>query len=152
MSKLPIRELIDADFKTAFKERNELKLSVVRMLKAALMNAEIAKGGKGSFDDAQILDIIKKEAKKRHDSIAAYEQGGRLDLAEKEKQELAILKIYLPEMMPEEEVRVLVQKAIDDLKAAGAADFGKVMKEAVSRAQGKAEGTAISKMVKEILK
>ena len=109
---MTLRENLDADFKAALKEKNELKLSVVRMVKAALMNAEISSGGKGTFDDAKILDIIRKEAKKRNDSITAYELGGRTDLAEKEKQELAILQNYLPKAMAEEEVKALVQKQL----------------------------------------
>ena len=158
---MTLRENLDADFKAALKEKNDLKLSVVRMVKAALMNAEIssggspeaklAGGGKGSFDDAQILDIIRKEAKKRNDSIAAYSLGGRTDLAEKEKQELAILQNYLPQAMAEEEVKALIQKTIADLGASSAADFGKVMKEAVARAEGRADGKIISRIVKELL-
>ena len=148
---MTLRENLDADFKAALKEKNELKLSVVRMVKAALMNAEISSGGKGSFDDAQILDIIRKEAKKRNDSIAAYSLGGRTDLAEKEKQELAILQNYLPQAMAEEEVKALIQKTIADLGASSAADFGKVMKEAVARAEGRADGKIISRIVKELL-
>jgi len=148
---MTLRENLDSDFKAALKEKNELKLSVVRMVKAALMNAEISSGGKGSFDDAQILDIIRKEAKKRNDSIAAYSLGGRTDLAEKEKQELAILQNYLPQAMAEEEVKALIQKTIADLGASSAADFGKVMKEAVARAEGRADGKIISRIVKELL-
>ena len=148
---MTLRENLDSDFKAALKEKNELKLSVVRMVKAALMNAEISSGGKGSFDDAQILDIIRKEAKKRNDSIAAYSLGGRTDLAEKEKQELAILQNYLPQAMAEEEVKALIQKTIADLGAGSAADFGKVMKEAVARAEGRADGKIISRIVKELL-
>lgn len=148
---MTLREQLDADFKAALKEKNELKLSVVRMVKAALMNAEISSGGKGTFDDAKILDIVRKEAKKRNDSIAAYEQGGRVDLAEKEKRELEILKNYLPQMMPEDELKALIQKAMSDLGASSAADFGKVMKEAVARAQGRADGKTISQIVKNLL-
>ncbi|MEK7130641.1 MAG: GatB/YqeY domain-containing protein [Patescibacteria group bacterium] len=148
---MTLRENLDADFKAALKEKNELKLSVVRMVKAALMNAEISSGGKGTFDDAKILDIIRKEAKKRNDSITAYELGGRTDLAEKEKQELAILQNYLPKAMAEEEVKALVQKTINDLGASSTADFGKVMKEAVARAGGRADGKIISGIVKNLL-
>lgn len=148
---MSFREQLEADFKAALKEKNELKLSVVRMVKAALMNAEISSGGKGTFDDAKILDIIRKEAKKRNDSITAYEQGGRTDLAEKEKQELEILQNYLPQMMSEEEVKALVQKVIADLGTSGTTDFGKVMKEAVARAEGRADGKIISQIVKNLL-
>ncbi len=148
---MTLRENLDADFKAALKEKNELKLSVVRMIKAALMNAEISSGGKGTFDDAKIFDIIRKEAKKRNDSIAAYEQGGRNDLAEKEKKELAILQNYLPQAMAEDEIKALVQKTIADLGAGSAADFGKVMKEAVARAEGRADGKIISRIVKDLL-
>jgi len=148
---MTLRENLDADFKAALKEKNDLKLSVVRMVKAALMNAEISSGGKGTFDDAKIFDIIRKEAKKRNDSIAAYSLGGRSDLAEKEKQELAILQNYLPQAMAEEEVKALVQKTIADLGAGSAADFGKVMKEAVVRAEGRADGKIISRIVKDLL-
>ena len=69
---MSLRENLEAEFKTALKAKNELKLSVVRMVKSAIMNAEISSGGKGSFDDAQIIEIIRKEAKKRNDSITAY--------------------------------------------------------------------------------
>ena len=158
---MSLRENLEAEFKTALKAKNELKLSVVRMVKAALMNAEIssggspeaklAGGGKGSFDDAQIIEIIRKEAKKRNDSIAAYSLGGRNDLAEKEKQELAILQNYLPQAMAEDEVKTLVQKTISDLGASSAADFGKAMKEAVARAKGRADGKIISQIVKNLL-
>jgi len=148
---MTLRENLDADFKAALKEKNELKLSVVRMVKAALMNAEISSGGKGSFDDAKIFDIIRKEAKKRNDSIAAYLLGGRTDLAEKEKQELAILQNYLPQAMAEEEVKALIQKTIADLGASSNANFGKVMKEAVARAEGRADGKIISRIVKDLL-
>lgn len=148
---MSIREQLEADFKAALKEKNELKLSVVRMVKAALMNSEISSGGKGTFDDAKILDIIRKEAKKRNDSITAYEQGGRTDLAEKEKQELEILQNYLPQAMAEEEVKTLVQKTISDLGAGSPADFGKVMKEVVARAEGRADGKIISQIVKNLL-
>lgn len=148
---MSLREQLDADFKTAFKGKNELKLSVIRMLKAALMNAEISAGGKGSFNDAQILEIVRKEAKKRNDSITAYELGGRNDLAEKEKQELEILQNYLPQAMAEEEVKALIQKTIGDLGASNTADFGKVMKEVVARAQGRADGKIISQIVKNLL-
>lgn len=151
MPTISLREQLEADFKSALKDKNELKLSVVRMLKAAIMNAEIALGGKGSFGDEQIVGVIRKEAKKRIDSIAAYKLGGRLDLAEKEKEELSILQNYLPQMMPEEEVRGLVQKVIADLSASGPSDFGKVMKEAIARAQGRAEGKMISEVVKKML-
>ena len=148
---MSLRENLEAEFKTALKAKNELKLSVVRMVKSAIMNAEISSGGKGSFDDAQIIEIIRKEAKKRNDSIAAYSLGGRNDLAEKEKQELAILQNYLPQAMAEEEVKALVQKTISDLGASSAADFGKVMKEAVARAKGRADGKIISQIVKNLL-
>src|SRR3989304_3556005 len=148
---MTLRENLDSDFKAALKEKNELKLSVVRMVKAALMNAAIPSGGKGSFDDAKIFDIIRKEAKKRNDSIAAYLLGGRTDLAEKEKQELAILQNYLPQAMAEEEVKALIQKTIADLGASSNANFGKVMKEAVARAEGRADGKIISRIVKELL-
>ena len=97
---MTLRENLDADFKAALKEKNELKLSVVRMVKAALMNAEISSGGKGTFDDAKILDIIRKEAKKRNDSITAYELGGRTDLAEKENRNWRFCKIIFPKPWP----------------------------------------------------
>ena len=148
---MSLRENLEAEFKTALKAKNELKLSVVRMVKSAIMNAEISSCGKGSFDDAQIIEIIRKEAKKRNDSIAAYSLGGRNDLAEKEKQELAILQNYLPQAMAEDEVKTLVQKTISDLGASSAVDFGKVMKEAVARAKGRADGKIISQIVKNLL-
>lgn len=150
-SSISLRDRVDADLKNAMREKVELRVSVLRMLKAAIMNAEIAKDGKGSFDDASVEGIIRKEVKKRLDAIAAYEKAGRTESAAQEKEELGILRSYLPQMLAEEEVSVLVENVKSELKATTALDFGRVMKEVIVRAKGRADGSMVSQMVKKAL-
>ncbi|HLC99485.1 MAG TPA: GatB/YqeY domain-containing protein [Patescibacteria group bacterium] len=157
-SSISLRDRVEADLKNAMREKAELRVSVLRMLKAAIMNAEIAtrllarqEDGKGSFDDASIEGIIRKEVKKRLDAIAAYEKAGRALSAAQEKEELGILNSYLPQMLTEEEVLALVEKVKIELNAASAKDYGRVMKEVIVRAKGRADGSTVSLMVKKAL-
>ena len=147
---MSIKEKIEKDFIEARKEKNETMVSVLGMLKAAILNSEIAARPK-EFGEDDILKVIGSEVRKHKDSIGEYTKGGREDLALKERQEMEILMKYLPAQMTEEELKKIVEEKIQELGAKGAGDFGKVMGAVVKTVAGRAGGDTISKIVKEIL-
>lgn len=150
---MSLKNQLLSDIKTAMKAKEADRLRVLRSLKAKLMEKEIAerKGGEASLSDEQAIEVLMKAAKQRRESIEQFEKGGREDLAESEKQELAIIEEYLPKMMSEDEVRSAVRKKIDELGASGMGDMGKVMGALMQDLKGKAEGSMISSVVKEEL-
>ncbi len=146
----PLEELIEKDFLTALKsKRDEILVSVLRLLKTAVKNAEINKKEKLTVEEIQ--KVIASEVKKRKDSIESYQKGQREDLAAKEQQELEILEKYLPQQLNEEELRVLVQKVIAEGGSVTTKDFGKIIGQVMARAGGRAEGGMVSRLVKEKL-
>lgn len=147
---MTLKEQIEKDFTEARKAKNELVVSILSMLRAAVLNAEIA-GGRKEFKDDDVVKVINSEVKKHKDSIADYEKGGRVDLVSKEKAEMDILAKYLPAELPEEELKKIVEEKIGELGAVGPGDFGKVMGAVMKAAGGRAGGDAVSKMVKEFL-
>jgi uncharacterized protein YqeY len=143
---------IDADIKSAMIAREAEKLSVLRMLKSAMKYASIEKGGADSIPtDVDVLAVVRKEAKKREDSIASYEQAGRTDLAAKEKSELEILKAFLPAPLSPERLEALVREAIQETGATGKAQMGQVMKAAQAKAAGQVDGKTLSQVVQKLL-
>ena len=139
---------IDNDLKEAMKAKQPERLNVIRMLKSALKLASIEKGGADArLDDASALAIVRKELKKRQDSIEQFTKGNRPDLAEKERVEVSILEVYLPKQLTEEEVAQLVREAIAEAGATSKAQTGAVMKLAVAKAAGRADGRALSAAV-----
>ena len=137
--------------KEAMKTKSELKLSVLRMLKSAIKNKQIEFKTQDDLKETQVIQVIKSEAKKRQDSIASYTDGGRQELADKEKQELEILSEYLPEQMSDEAVSAVVKKVVADLGEVGPADFGRVMGAAMKELKGQADGNMVSAAVKKVL-
>lgn len=143
---------IDADLKKAMMAREAEKLSVLRMLKSAVKYAAIEKGGADAVpSDADVLAVVRKEAKKREDSIASFSQAGRTDLADKEKQELEFLRTFLPAQMSPEKVEALVKEAIQETGATGKAQMGVVMKAAQAKAAGQVDGKTLSQVVQRLL-
>ena len=145
-----LKEKIDEDIKSAMKTREELRLSALRMLKAAIGNAEIAK--KKTLVDEDIISLLQTAVKQRKDSAEQFGAGNRPELAEKEKAEIKILEAYLPAQLGEQEVRELVAKAVADTGAAGAKDIGKVMGKLMPLVKGRADGGLVNRLVREILK
>ena len=145
-----LREKIKNDFKEAFKAKEISRLSVLKMLNATIANAEIAKN-RQELSEEELIGVISSEAKKRKDAIEQYEKAGRESLASQEKEELEILKNYLPEQLPEEKIRELVQKIIKEIGADSPADFGKVMGKIAPQLKGRADGAIIAEIVKEEL-
>lgn len=155
-------EQINQELKQAMKAKDAATLSVLRMLIAAARNKEIslrspsADGGKAAFvpssgrgelSDEQIIEVVASEIKKRKDSVAAYAQGGRQELADKESAEIKILEKYLPAQLGDEEL----EKIIKEIVAGGASDFGKVMGQVMAKVKGKADGGKASALVKKLL-
>ena len=139
---------IDQDLKEAMKAKQAERLGVIRMLKSALKNLAIEKGGINFvLDDATALSVVRKEMKKRQDSIEGFEKGNRPDLAAKEKSEAEILAAYLPQPFTPEEIAALVKDAIAEVGATSKAQMGAVMKVANERAAGRADGKTLSAAV-----
>ncbi|QTA38222.1 GatB/YqeY domain-containing protein [Thermosipho ferrireducens] len=143
-----LKEKIMSDLKDAMKKRDEIKVRVLRLLNTAIKNFEVEKMKEAGDED--ISQLVLKEIKKRQESIQAYKKAGRDDLAMEEENELKILQEYAPKMMTEEEIRNFVKQVIEKLQATQK-DFGKVMKETMKALKGKAEGSVVSKIVKELL-
>lgn len=139
---------ITEDMKTAMREKNTLALNTIRMLKSAIKNAAIEKGGASAeLNDAETVAVIRKEVKKRQDSIEQFEKANRQDLADKEKDELVVLQGYLPQPLSAGEIAKLIDEAIAETGAASKKDMGQVMKLVQERAAGRADGKALSQAV-----
>lgn len=149
---MKFQEQIDHDLKEAMKAREAERLAVLRMLKSALKNAAIEKGGADAvLDDAEALAVVRKQVKQRHDSVEGFEKGGRPELAAKEKVEIEILNAYLPKQLSGEELTALVQAAIVETGATSKAQMGAVMKAAQAKAAGRTDGKALSQEVQKQL-
>ncbi len=159
-----LKEKISKDLKDALKSGDSIKTGTLRMILASFNNKEIEKRGKGPYkaepsgfrqesvlSEEEEIDVLSKEAKKRKESLEAYQKGGREDLAQKEKQELEIIKKYLPEQLSQEEIEKLIDSAIQKTGASSIKDLGKIMAEVSKEAKGKADMKAISEIIKKKL-
>ncbi len=132
------------------RSRDALRRSVLRLLLSAVHNEEIAK--QAELDDEGITGVLGKQAQQRRESIEAYTQGERQDLADKEKAELDIIMAYLPEQMSREDIAAVVKKAITATCAAGPQDMGRVMSRVMPEVRGKAQGREVNAIASELLK
>ena len=144
-----LKQKLSDDLKQAIRGRDKLRSSVIRLIMAAIKNAEIAK--QASLDEADILGIFTKEARQRKESIEAFRQGDRQDLVAQEEAELAILKDYLPRQISRDEIIAYARKVIDQVGAQGPRDKGKVMTQLIPQLKGKADGREINAVVTELL-
>jgi uncharacterized protein YqeY len=140
---------INSELIAAAKNNEPLVRDTLRLIKTAVKNSEINKGHE--LSDEEIVDVIAKEVKQRQESVTAFTTGNRPELAEKELQEIAILKKYLPEQLSEEAVAAFVAEAVVETGATSPADMGKVMAALMPKVKGKADGSLVSKLVKERL-
>ena len=143
---MALKETLDAELKAAMREKDAPKLSVIRMLKSAIKYREIEV--MKPLDDAGVLAVVASEIKRRRDSVEQYRAGNRADLADKEEAEIAVLQAYLPAQLGEDELRAKVDEAIAKTGAKGPKDMGAVMKALLPEVQGRAEGSAVSELVK----
>ncbi len=161
-----LKERIQQDLKDALKKKQELLVSVLRLVITVFYNKEIEKKTKlreenglseeeitkqGQLTDEEITNIISSEIKKRKDAISIFEKGQRQDLAEKEKKEIEILQKYLPEQLSDEQIKKLAKETIEKVGAKEIKDMGKVMAELIPQIKGKVEGSKVSQIVKELL-
>jgi uncharacterized protein YqeY len=146
---MALKERIEADLKAAMKDKDAERLSVVRMLKSAVKYREIEV--MKPLDDAGVQGVIASEIKRRRDSVEQYRAGKREDLASKEEREIAVLQGYLPQQLSAEELEQKVVASIGAVGAKGPKDMGAVMKALLPEVQGRAEGKAVSDLVKRKL-
>jgi len=148
---MTLKEQIQKDLIESLKNRNEAKVSLLRMLSSSIHNKEIAKGKDYILKDEETLEVISSEVKQRKEAAFQFEKGERKDLADKEKKEAAMLLEYLPKQMEEKEIREIAEEAIKNTKAESLKDMGKVMAQIMPKVKGKADNSLVSKIVKEIL-
>jgi len=147
---MSLEDQIQQDYVQAMKARDAVRSSTVNFLRAQLKNVKIDKRVE-KLEDADVIQTIKKQIKQREDSIAQFTAGGRPELAAKEAAEAAILKAYLPQEMPPEQLKPIVTETIRELKAASVKDMGAVIKAVGVKTQGRADNRTISELVKQAL-
>jgi uncharacterized protein YqeY len=146
---MSLKDKISDDMKAAMRAKQADRLSTIRMLLAAVKQKEVDE--RITLDDAQVIGIVDKLIKQRHDSVAAFRQAGRDDLVAKESAEIAVLQAYLPQRLSADEIAAEVARIVADTGAAGPGDMGKVMGAAKTRLAGKADMAQVSAAVKAAL-
>ncbi|MFA6254991.1 MAG: GatB/YqeY domain-containing protein [Patescibacteria group bacterium] len=141
---------LETDFNQAFKARDELAVLVLRQIKTAITNAEIAKN-REPLTEEEIIKLLRSEIKKRKEAAVLYQQGGRAELATKEENEINIVNKYLPPELSEEELNKKIDEVIAKIGAGGVQDFGKVIGVVMKELAGQADGSKVSQLVKEAL-
>ncbi len=150
-----MKDRINQDLRLAIKARDNLRRDVLRMLKARILESEVAlrkkKGRNYELSSEEVQQVVVGYSKQRKQSIESYQQAGRQDLVEKEMAEMRILEDYLPELLSREEIEALVTKVIRETQATGPSDLGRVMKTVMGRLQGPTDGKLVNQMVREKL-
>jgi len=146
---LVLKQKLTDDLKQAMRGGDRVRRSVIRLVQAAIKNAEIAR--QATLEDADILGIMAKEVRQRKESIEAFKQGNRQDLVAQEEAELAILEEYLPQQMTREEVMTEARRVIEEVGAQGLSDKGRVMPKLIAQLKGRADGREINAVVSELL-
>ncbi len=143
---------INDDLTATIKSRSdELRVSTLRMMKAAIKNAEIAKRGKGEISEEDILSVLAGMVKQRKDSAEQYQKAKRLDLADRETREIEIIQEYLPRQLTLSEIDAIISSAVERTAVKGPKEMGKLMKEIIPLVKGKADGKVVNERVKEFL-
>ena len=150
---MSLKEKIDQDLKSSMKNGDKTRLNAIRSIRAALLEKEVSirVGGTAVLTEEQELEVLVSLAKKRRDAIEQFTAGHRLDLAETEQLELAVLEEYLPAPVSDEEVTAVIEDIITKTGAASIKEMGKVMAEAMKALKGKADGTKVQQIVKSLL-
>lgn len=149
---MSLQAQVDNDIKDAMRARDTTKLNTLRMLKTALKNVAIEKGGADAvLDDTEASAVIRKQIKQRQDSIEGFEKGGRAELAANEKAEIEILSAYLPQALSAEEISAIVKDAVAEVGATTRQQMGAVMKIVSAKVAGRADGKTLSAEVQKHL-
>lgn len=146
-----LKEKIEGDLKKAMLAKAQDEVRALRAIKSLILLAETAENAKGAMAEEEEMKLLTKAAKQRKESMEIFEKEGRADLALKEREELEVIQRYLPTMLTEEELKAAVMAIIAQVGAAGPGDLGKVMGVATKSLAGKADGKAISALVKQLL-
>ncbi|PTM59485.1 GatB/YqeY domain-containing protein [Desmospora activa] len=142
-------ERLNHDMKTAMKNKDKQTLTVIRTIRSSIKNEEI--GLQRSLNEEEALGVVMKELKQQKDALGEFEQAGRDDLALKAKSEIAVLEKYLPQPLSDDELRTVIQEAINRIGAVAKSDMGKVMKEVLPKVKGRADGKRVNQLVQEYL-
>ncbi len=146
---MSLKDKLAADLKHAIRQGDQQRKSTLRMVLAAIRNAEIEK--RRELDEGDLLAIIAKEVKQRRESIAEFESAGRQDLVDREKGELEILLAYLPRQLSREEIEAKARQVIEEVGATSPAQLGEVMRRLMPMMKGKADGRLVNQVVRELL-
>jgi uncharacterized protein YqeY len=146
---MSLEERLVEEMKQAMKSNEKLKLSTIRMVRSALKNKEIELRKK--LEDEDIVKVIQAMVRKGEESVEQFQTGGRMDLVEKEKSEIEIMKSFLPQPLSQEEILKIIDQSIQETQASSLKDLGKVMKSVMPKMGGKADGKLINQLVKEKL-
>jgi hypothetical protein len=146
-----LKEKLQSDLTDAIRAKDAVKSGTIRMLLAAITNEEVAGKAAKVLSDAEVITVLSREAKKRREAVEAYTNAKRDDLANKEKDEAAIITLYLPEQLSEADIKQLISEAIAQTNAVGPAGMGLVMKVLQPKIAGKADGGLVSSLVKAAL-
>jgi uncharacterized protein len=148
---MALSDQIQSDLTTAMKARDTETTATLRMVVAAIKTARVAGGQSGALTDEQVTELLTREAKKRAEAAAAFEDAGRAELAEKERREREIIQRYLPEQLGEEELAAIVDEAVAETGASSPAELGKVMSAVMPKVKGRADGKQVNAMVRQRL-
>ncbi|SDC72219.1 hypothetical protein SAMN02799630_01289 [Paenibacillus sp. UNCCL117] len=146
---MSLSDRLNDDMKLAMKSQDKFKLSVIRMVRAAIKNIEIDQ--RKPLEEQEVLDVLNREVKQRKDSLQEFEKAGREDLAETLRAEIAILMEYMPQQLSDEEVKAIVQQTIQEVGASSKADMGKVMSALMPKVKGRADGKVVNQFVQQLL-
>ena len=146
-----LKEKLQSDLTDAIRSKDGVKSGTIRMLLAAITNEEVAGKSARVLTDAEVITVLSREAKKRREAVEAYTNAKRDDLANKEKEEAAVIALYLPEQLSESDIKKLIADAIAETNAVGPAGMGLVMKVLQPKIAGKADGGVVSSLVKAAL-
>ena len=146
---MSLKDQLKADLKTAMKSKDTQRRDVIRSLQAAIKQKEV--DGQKELSDDDVIKVLMAEAKKRTESIEAYESAGRTESAESEKAELVVIQAYLPEQMSRDEIKAIAQAVIDELGVSSPKEMGKVMPALMPKVKGKADGRLVNEVVRELL-
>ncbi|MEK7863098.1 MAG: GatB/YqeY domain-containing protein [Chloroflexota bacterium] len=146
-----MKERLEEDLKAAMRAKDTLRRDTLRFVLSAVHNEEVARM-RAELTDADVQDVLQKQAKMRRDSIDAFKKGDRPELVAKEEAELALIQAYLPQQLTEAEVRAVVARVIDETGAAGPRDMSKVMPKVVAETKDRADGKTVAALVQALLK
>ncbi len=146
---MSLKDRLVEDLKQAMRQGDERRKSTIRLLRAEITNAEIERGRE--LSDEEVLAVIAKQAKQRRESVAEFARGARQDLVDQEEEELQILLSYLPAQMSRDEIEVLARQVIAEVGATSQAQMGQVMRRLMSQLKGRADGSLVNQVVREIL-